>query len=259
MSPDQSVTLVVPARYASSRFPGKPLTLLAGKPLIQHVYECAAAAHHIDRVFVATDDPRIRDTVEGFGGTVVMTAGSVRTGTDRVAEVAELVPGAIFVNLQGDELPLHPGMLSDLVPAFRASGAGMGSLKRRLRPEDDLHNPAVVKVVTNHQDDALYFSRAPIPYRRDEAAGQGDPELHYIHLGVYIYTRETLMRIAGLPTGRLEDTEKLEQLRALEHGIPIRIWETAYPSLRIDRPEDVAPAEAALQRLVPCHGTVGEP
>ncbi len=259
MSPDRSVTLVVPARYESSRFPGKPLTLLAGKPLIQHVYDCASAASNIDRVLVATDDLRIREAVEGFGGTVVMTTGSVRTGTDRVAAVAEQVPGGIFVNLQGDELPLHPGLISDLVLPFRASGAGMGTLKRRFRPEDALGNPAMVKVVTNQRDEALYFSRAPIPYPRDEAAGPVVLGLHYLHLGIYIYTRETLMRIAGLPTGRLEDTEKLEQLRALEHGIPIRVWETAYSSLRIDCPEDVAEAESAMQRLAPCHGSVGNP
>ena len=259
MSPDRSVTLVVPARYTSSRFPGKPLTLLAGKPLIQHVYECALAAHHIDRVFVATDDHRIREAVEGFGGHTVMTTGSARTGTDRVAEVAEQVPGGIFVNLQGDELPLHPGLLTDLVLAFRASGADMGTLKRRLGSEHDLTNPAVVKVVTNQHDEALYFSRAPIPYPRDEAPGQVVPGSHYMHLGVYIYTREMLARFAALPTGPLEDTEKLEQLRALEHGIPIRVWETAYPSLRLDHPEDVAEAESALQQLGPCHGTVGHP
>lgn len=249
MSPDRSVmsvTLVMPARYASSRFPGKPLTPLAGKPLIQHVYECASAADNIDRVLVATDDHRICQAVDGFGGQAVMTRGSARTGTDRVAEVAEQVPGGIFVNLQGDELPLHPGLISDLVLAFRASGAGMGTLKRRRRPEEDLSNPAVVKVVTTHRDDALYFSRAPIPYPRDEEAGQVVAGSQYIHLGIYIYTRETLVHLAGLPTGRLEDIEKLEQLRALEHGIPIRVWETAYPSLRIDRPEDVAGVEAAL-------------
>ncbi len=250
MSPEPSVTLVIPARFASTRFPGKPLALLAGKPLIRHAWERAAAAGSVTQVLVATDDARIRDAVEGFGGKVVMTDSALRTGTDRVAEVARGVAGDVFVNLQGDELPLDPALIDDLVRAFVASRSMMGTLKRALADPRELASPDIVKVVTTEQGDALYFSRAPIPLDRDGPAGRVTPGLHYGHLGIYIYTRATVQRLAKLPTGRLEETEKLEQLRALEHGIPIRVWETTHPSLRVDRPEDV---EAAASRLLGLH------
>lgn len=246
-----SVTVVIPARFGSSRFPGKPLAQLLGKPLIQHVYERAQASPGVSRVLVATDDTRIADAVKGFGGTVVMTTEPFRTGTDRVAGVARQVPGHIFVDLQGDEIALHPDLITDLVAPFPESGAGMGTLKRRLTSAEDLPNPAVVKVVTDRNGDALYFSRAPIPHLRDGSAEGIESRVHYVHLGIYIYTRETLLRLAELPTGRLEEAEKLEQLRALEHGIRIRVWETAHASLRIDTPEDLERAAVVLQRLVP--------
>ena len=245
------VTVVIPARFGSSRFPGKPLAMLMGKPLIQHVYERAQASPLISQVLVATDDARIRDAVDGFGGTVVMTTEPFRTGTDRVAAVARQLPAQVFVNLQGDEIILHPELLTDLVMPFLASGAGMGTLKRRLTSMAEVRNPGVVKVVTDQQGEALYFSRAPIPHVRD-GAQESVAWLHYVHLGIYIYTRETLLRLAELPTSPLEDTEKLEQLRALEHGIRIRVWETTHPSLRIDTPEDLKEAEHVLQRPVPC-------
>ena len=245
------VAVVIPARFGSSRFPGKPLAMLMGKPLIQHVYERAQASPLISQVLVATDDARIRDAVDGFGGTVVMTTEPFRTGTDRVAAVARQLPAQVFVNLQGDEIILHPELLTDLVMPFLASGAGMGTLKRRLTSMADVRNPGVVKVVTDQQGEALYFSRAPIPHVRDRAQ-ESAAWLHYVHLGIYIYTRETLLRLAELPTSPLEDTEKLEQLRALDHGIRIRVWETTHPSLRIDAPEDLKEAELVLQRPVPC-------
>lgn len=245
------VTVIVPARYGSSRYPGKPLAPLLGKPLIQHVYERARASRGVDEVLVATDDPRILNAVAGFGGRAVLTADGYRTGSDRVAAVAATLPGEVFVNLQGDEIFLHPDLLSDLVVPFLASGAAMGTLKRRIASQGDLENPAVVKVVTDAGGEALYFSRAPIPHVRDQAIHAVQPGLHYAHLGLYSYTREALARFAALPTGRLEDAEKLEQLRAMEHGIRIQVWETVHPSLRIDTPEDLARAEAELQRLVP--------
>lgn len=250
-SPSVPVTVVIPARFGSSRFPGKPLVMLMGKPLIQHVYERAQASPMIDQVLVATDDARIRDAVQEFGGTVVMTTEPFRTGTDRVAAVARQLPATVFVNLQGDEIILNPELLADLVTPFLASGAGMGTLKRRLTSMADVRNTGVVKVVTDQQGEALYFSRAPIPHMRDGTI-ESTAWLHYVHLGIYIYTQETLLRLAELPTSPLEDAEKLEQLRALEHGIRIRVWETAYPSLRIDTPEDLKEAEAVLQRPVPC-------
>lgn len=249
-SRDPSVTVVIPARFGSSRFPGKPLAMLMGKPLIQHVYERVQAAPGIEQVLVATDDDRIGEAVKKFGGTVVLSREPFRTGTDRVAGVARHLTSQVFVNLQGDEIALHPGLFSDLVTPFLASGAEMGTLKRRLTSDDDLQNPGVVKVVTDRNGDALYFSRAPVPYLRDGVPGRAVDGLHYVHLGIYIYTRDTLLRLADLPTGTLEEAEKLEQLRALEQGIRIRVWETTHPSLRIDTQEDLEEATTTLQRLV---------
>lgn len=247
--PTSPVTVVIPARFGSTRFPGKPLALLAGKPLIQHVYEQAQATPGVDRVLVATDDIRIRDAVRAFGGAVTMPTGRFRTGTDRVAAVARQLRGRVFINLQGDEILLHPRLLTDLIQPFLASGADMGTLKRALTSSDELRNPAIVKVVTDANGDALYFSRSPIPCDRARGPGNLVAGLHYVHLGIYIYTRETLLRLARLPTSPLEDAEKLEQLRALEHGIRIRVWETTHPSLRIDTPQDLRKAATVLRRL----------
>jgi 3-deoxy-manno-octulosonate cytidylyltransferase (CMP-KDO synthetase) len=246
-----SIMVVIPARYGSSRFPGKPLVMIGRKPMIQHVYEHAAACRAVAEVLVATDDERIKQAVEGFGGRVAMVAGDYRTGTDRVAGVARMFSGDYFVNLQGDEIPLQPDLLTDLIEPFIETGAGMGTLKRVLEATEDVHNPSVVKVVTDHLGNALYFSRAPIPLVRDDAARRVVEGLHYIHLGLYMYRRDTLLKLASLPTGRLEDAEKLEQLRALEHGIPIRVWETEHASLRVDTPEDV---ESAAEKLQQCDG-----
>jgi len=243
-----SVTVVIPARYGSSRFPGKPLVKLAGKPMIQHVYERAMACRSVNEVLVATDDERIKQAVEQFGGRAIIMAGEYRTGTDRVAAVARMFAGECFVDLQGDEIPMNPELLSDLIDPFLQSGAEMGTLKRRMDATDDLQNPAIVKVVTDTRGYALYFSRAPIPLVRDDPSRRVVSGLHYIHLGVYIYTKETLLRFAGMNTGMLEDAEKLEQLRALENGVRVLVWDTQYASLRIDTPEDVPEAEEKLQQ-----------
>ncbi len=245
----RSVTVVIPARYGSLRFPGKPLVELNGKPMIQHVYERAVACRAVSDVLVATDDERIKQAVERFGGRVIMVTGEYRTGTDRVAAVARMFAGEYFVDLQGDEIPLNPELLTDLIEPFLESGVSMGTLKRVMDPTEDLLNPAVVKVVTDARGDALYFSRAPIPFVRDDPGKQVIGGLHYIHLGLYMYKKETLLRFAALPTSRLEDAEKLEQLRALDHGIRIRVWETNHASLRIDRPEDVPDVADRLQQF----------
>jgi len=243
-----SVMVVIPARYGSSRFPGKPLVILGRKPMIQHVYEHAAACRLAPEVIVATDDERIKQAVERFGGRVAMVAGDYRTGTDRVAGVARMFERDYYVNLQGDEIPLQPDLLTDLIEPCIESGAEMGTLKRAIDSTEDVYNPSVVKVVTDHLGNALYFSRAPIPLVRDDTARRAVDVLHYVHLGLYMYRRDTLLKFASLPTGRLEDAEKLEQLRALEHGIPIRVWETAHASLRVDMPQDV---ESAAEKLQP--------
>ena len=244
--PKPDVTVVIPARYASSRFPGKPIAMLGRKPIIQHAYEQAAACRAVSSVVVATDDQRIQQTVEAFGGQAVLTTGEFRSGTDRVASVARSRPGRFFLNLQADEIPSNPELLTNLIEPFIESDAEMGTLKRALHTAEELHNPAVVKVVTDRQGRALYFSRAPIPLVRDDPDRQAVKGLHYIHLGVYIYTRETLLRLASLPTGGLEEAEKLEQLRALDHGITIQVWETPYASLRIDTPADALSAGEKL-------------
>ncbi|MBX3124870.1 MAG: 3-deoxy-manno-octulosonate cytidylyltransferase [Nitrospira sp.] len=243
----RSVTVVIPARYGSSRFPGKPLIDLMGKPMIQHVYEQAKACRVVDDVLVATDDDRIKRAVEGFGGQVLMMTEPYRTGTDRVAAVAKSRGGDCYIDLQGDEILLHPDLITDLVEPFLASDAPMGTLKRRIDSDQDLQNTGVVKVTTDREGNALYFSRAPIPLVRDDPRRSAVPGLHFIHLGLYIYTRETLASLTALPTGILEDAEKLEQLRALENGIRIRVWETSQMSLRIDSPEDVPVALTQLR------------
>ncbi len=244
-----SVMVVIPARYGSSRFPGKPLVMLGRKPMIQHVYEQAVACRAVTEVLVATDDERIKQAVEEFGGRAVMVAGDYRTGTDRVAGVARMFGGDYFVNLQGDEIPLQPELLADLIDPFIKSGTEMGTLKRTIDSTEDVRNPSVVKVVTDQLGNALYFSRAPIPLVRDDPSRRAVEGVHYIHLGLYMFRRDTLLKLASLPTGRLEDVEKLEQLRALEHGIPIRVWETKHASLRVDTPED---AESVAEKLQQC-------
>ena len=200
-------------------------------------------------VLVATDDERIQHTVERFGGQAVLITGDFRSGTDRVAGVARMRAGQVFLNLQGDEIPMDPELLTDLIEPFMESGAEMGTLKRAIASGEELHNPAAVKVVTDQQGWALYFSRAPIPLVRDDPGRGPLKGLHYIHLGVYIYSRETLLKLATLPTGALEEAEKLEQLRALDHGIGIRVWETKHDSLRVDTPADAASVSEALRRL----------
>jgi len=243
-----SVAVVIPARYASSRFPGKPLARLGNKPLIQQVFERVREVHGINRIIVATDDVRIRACVEGFGGEAILTGNDLRTGSDRVAAVAREVPADVYVNLQGDEIPLDPGLLDDLIGPFFRSDAAVGTLRQAITEERDLLNPNVVKVVTDRNGDALYFSRSPIPHLRDGNAGDGAlaPGLHWKHLGIYSYRAAALARFAELPSGALEVTEQLEQLRLLEAGMRIRVWETTHASLRVDTPADLERAEQAL-------------
>ena len=245
-----TVAVVIPARYASSRFPGKPLALLGGKPMIQQVYERVRAARGITRVVVATDDARIRDCVIGFGGEAVITGGELRSGSDRVAAVAREIPADVYVNLQGDEIPLAPGFLEDLILPFTKSDADVGTLKQAITEERELLDPNVVKVITDRHGAALYFSRSPIPYLRDRRAGDSAlvPGLHWKHLGLYIYRAAALAGFATLPSGTLEVTEQLEQLRLLEAGIRIRVWETTHASLRVDTPADLERAEQVLTR-----------
>jgi 3-deoxy-manno-octulosonate cytidylyltransferase (CMP-KDO synthetase) len=251
--PRAEIVVVIPARYASSRFPGKPLATLNKKPLIQHVYERVRAARGVKQVVIATDDPRIVKAAQAFGGDALMTGPGLRTGSDRVAHVAREISADVYINLQGDEIPLSPALLEDLILPFLASDAEVGTLKRAISQEQELIDPNVVKVITDRQGDALYFSRSPIPYVRDQRAGEVLllAGLHWKHLGIYAYTSAALARFSGLPTGSLEGSEQLEQLRLLEAGERIRVWETKQASLRIDTPADLKQAEAVLTRGEP--------
>ncbi len=246
-----AIAIVIPARHGSSRFPGKPLALLAGKPLIHHVYEQAARVPGVARVLVATDHAGIHDTVRQFGGCSTMITEPCRTGTDRVARAIRDIPCDVVVNLQADELPASPDFVMDVIKPFLASDVEMGTLCRPFSARDAFAHPAIVKVVTDQRGRALYFSRSPIPHVRDQAPGLSVPPFASLHVGVYIFRRDTLHRFAALPSGRLEQAEKLEQLRALEHGIPVHVWETAQPSLRIDTPEDLHTANEAWKGSTP--------
>lgn len=226
---------VIPARYASSRFPGKPLADLRGRPLVQHVYERARRSKTLARVVVATDDLRIRDAVVAFGGEVQLTGLHHPSGTDRVAEVAASLSCEIVVNIQGDEPLIEPPMIDEAVsPFFVESDLIMGTVCRRLEKEEEWQSPHVVKVVRDRRGFALYFSRTPIPYARVQGRHS-----YYKHIGLYVYRREFLLTLASLAPTPLEETEQLEQLRALEYGYPIRVVETKYDSIGVDTPEDL--------------------
>lgn len=233
------ITAIIPARYASTRLPGKPLLDISGKPMIQHVYERAQKAELVNRVMVATDDRRIFDAVERFGGRAVMTSESHKSGTDRLAEVAKGIDSDIIVNIQGDEPLIEPGMIDEAIrPLMEDGSIVMGSLKAEIRDETELNNHNVVKVVVDRNDFALYFSRYPIPYIRDDSplsllTGR------FKHIGLYVYRREFLLEYAGMPQTPLEEAEKLEQLRALENGYRIKVPTTRYQSIGVDTEEDL--------------------
>ena len=228
---------LIPARYASKRFPGKALVDLLGKPLLQHVVERAGQARTLSEVIVATDDVRIADSVRGFGGKVQMTSPAHPSGTDRIAEVARDVGCDLVVNIQGDEPLIDPADIDAAVaPLLADRRIPMGTLACPLDLEQ-AGDPNAVKVVVGMDGFALYFSRAPIPYLRDGHRGGASPYL--LHIGLYVYRREVLLRLAGLPPTPLEERERLEQLRALEHGIRIRVVGTDKPSLGVDTPEDL--------------------
>ena len=233
--------VIIPARYDSSRFPGKPLADLAGRPMVEHVYRRAAAARGVDAVVIATDDERIANAVHRFGGVVRMTSPAHRSGLDRVAEVAADLACDVVVNVQGDEPLVEPAMITEAVDALNADETvQISTLRRRVEHSAEYLSPHVVKVVTDMEDNALYFSRAPIPFRReDETSGSGGRQAIYKHIGLYAYKRSFLLKIASLPRTALEISESLEQLRALEHGFRIRAVLTTYDSIGVDTPEDL--------------------
>jgi 3-deoxy-manno-octulosonate cytidylyltransferase (CMP-KDO synthetase) len=239
---------IIPSRYGALRFPGKPLALLRGRPMIEHVVARCREAAVFSRVVVATDDERIATVVRGFGGEAMLTSPACASGTDRVAEVSRalsLSGDTVVVNVQGDEPAMPPRSLVALVRCFDDPALELATLVRPLEAAERTM-PSVVKVVLDERDQALYFSRADIPFERD--AGHPPPP-RWAHLGLYGYRVRTLLRLATLPPTPLERAESLEQLRALGHGIPIRCAKTNRASVAVDRPEDVPLAEAALDRL----------
>lgn len=238
---------IIPARYASTRLPAKPLQLLGGKPLIQWVYENATQAQKLDQIIVATDDRRILDVVQGFGGTAVLTPESLASGTDRCAYVARQYPHPIVANIQGDEPFLSPALIDETIAVMEQEAQTvMVTTARRHITTEELHNPNVVKVLVNRLGQALYFSRQNIPFVRDPSEPlEQHPAL--VHTGLYIYRRDFLLEFTTLPVTVLERLEKLEQLRALENGYPIRVIETEQKSLGIDTWEDLQQAQKLVE------------
>jgi 3-deoxy-manno-octulosonate cytidylyltransferase (CMP-KDO synthetase) len=234
--PGARVVVVIPSRFQSTRLPGKPLALIDGRPMVEHVHRAAQRARTPDFVLVATDDERVARAVHGFGGTAVMTSAHHATGTDRLAEVAAALDCDLVVNVQGDE-PLITGDAIDAAVArlVERPDEVMSTLRRRIDDPADLDSPSVVKVAVDRDGVALYFSRAPIPYVR---TGEPAPPL-WRHLGLYVYRRTTLLELARLPQTPLERAEGLEQLRALEHGFRIATVETGADSIGVDTPEDL--------------------
>jgi len=240
---------IIPSRYASTRLPGKPLLDIAGKPMIQRVYEAAARAKLVDRVVVATDDLRIVEAVTRFGGLAELTSPRHRSGTDRVAEVADHLPCDIVVNLQGDEPLMDPGLIDRVVSAVRDDpDIYMASAKTPIRRAEDRANPNIVKVVTDCSGFALYFSRSPIPC----PFGGGEANANnpgFRHIGIYVYRKDFLMRLVTLAPSPLEGQERLEQLRVLENGYRIKLVTTDYDAPGVDTPEDLEKVRKRLDGL----------
>lgn len=237
---------IIPARYASSRFPGKPLVNISGRSMIQRVYERAIQCPLLDEVVVATDDQRIFDHVSLFGKAVMTNPGHL-SGTDRCKEALDQLNTSekysgndIVVNIQGDEPFIDPEQIRQLIRSFSDPDRHIISLKKEIRSQEDIQNPNVVKVVCDHSGNALYFSRYPIPFIREESLTPTPPNTHFKHIGMYGYRVRALKEIVALPAGRLGQLESLEQLRWLEYGYKIYLEITELESISIDTPEDLA-------------------
>lgn len=254
------VALVIPARWGSTRFPGKCLHPIAGKPLVRHVWERSLSARHISRILIATDDKRIADAARSFGAEVMMTSENHPSGTDRIAEVACRLRGIThFINVQGDEPLIDPVLIEELAGSLlNDPKIGMITAATPFASSKEADDPNCVKVVTGAAGDALYFSRSRIPFHRDvsDKAGAVNPMLH---LGIYGYRRDILSRLVKLPPSPLEQCEKLEQLRALEHGIPIRVIRTSHRGIGVDTPADALRVEKLLLKQKPKSAKVSSP
>ncbi len=237
--PPKGVAVVIPARYASVRLPGKPLAQIDGRPMIWYVWEKARKSRLATRVVVATDDDRIAVAVRGFGGEARMTSPACASGTDRVAETARGLDEEIIVNLQGDEPMMHPSVIDAVAaPLIRDPAVSMSTAALPGSDPEEFLRPSVVKVVVDARGDALYFSRAPIPHYRDAGNGR-----YRKHLGIYGYRKEFLFAVAALPPTSLEEAERLEQLRVLQNGYKIRVVDVEHDSVGVDTPEDLKAVE----------------
>ena len=240
------VLCVIPARYASTRLPGKPLSMIAGKPMIQHVYERACQAQLPNEVVVATDNELVEKAVLDFGGKAVMTSPDHPSGTDRLAEVALMYPDIdVIVNVQGDEPMIPPEVIDRLAEAFNGDADLNMATMKVVMDEDDYENPAAVKVVTDQQGYALYFSRSLMPYPRNKPEGFKV----FKHVGIYAYRRNFLLKYAALAPTPLEKAESLEQLRALENGYKIKVLESDFQGIGVDTPEDLAAVNALFEKM----------
>ena len=239
---------IIPSRYGSTRFPGKPLALIKGKPMIQWVVENVKKTEKVNDVYVATDDKRIFDCVNGFGGKALMTSDKHTCGTDRLAECAEILKlhdEDIILNIQGDEPTFRKEMVEDLISVFDDEDVYFGTLKVEIRNDEELNNPNCVKVINDLKGDAIYFSRFTIPYVRDEK--NKDIVKHYKHIGAYGYKKWFLMKYSKMEKSGLEVSESLEQLRAIENGYKIRVKETKYETVGVDTPDQIYLAEEFLE------------
>jgi 3-deoxy-manno-octulosonate cytidylyltransferase (CMP-KDO synthetase) len=233
---------IIPARYASSRFPGKPLADILGKPMIQWVYERSKTAKLLDELVVATDDKRIFDAVSSFGGKAAMTSPNCKNGTERVAEVIQNFDCSLVVNIQGDEPIISPKTIDQLIDLMRNNlDAPVGTLVKKIRYFQDLKNPNIPKVIVDNNFNAIYFSRTVIPYFRDEANFEKwiEKAVYYKHIGIYIYRRDFLLKFVNMPISNLEKIEQLEQLRILENSFKIKVAETESESIGVDTPADI--------------------
>lgn len=243
-----SVIAVIPARYGSSRLPGKALAPIDGVPMVVRVWRQASKSRFLERVIVATDDERIARAVREAGGVAEMTSSAHQSGTDRIAEVASRIPADVYLNVQGDLPFIAPEDLDALAaPMHEDPSIVMATIATPIVDVEELRNPNVVKVVCDERGDALYFSRSPIPFWRD--AGDQAPVQALRHIGVYGYRRDFLLKFASLKPGVLEQVEKLEQLRAMERGYRIKVVASVAPSLEVDTPEDLARANEAAKGM----------
>ena len=245
-SDSANVLAIIPARFASTRLPGKPLASIAGKPMIQHVVERVRRAQLVKSILVATDDERIKRAVEGFGGQAILTRPDHRTGTDRVAEVAAHVAAEIYVNIQGDEPLIDPGTVDAVLAAMlEDDSVQIATPCTAITQPNEIMDPNVVKVARDFDGNGLYFSRAPIPWVRDTNTTVA--ARHWKHIGLYGFRRDTLLEFPTLPPGELEHIEQLEQLRWLENGFRIRVVETDYDAVSVDIPADIERVEKLIR------------